>query len=54
MEEGNQPSNRDHTRKSTETKKQRQRMKEIEKIKGQWGKLIEKGKGGIEAKEWKG
>jgi len=30
------------------------RMKEIEKIKGQWGKLIEKGKGKIEVKEWKG
>jgi len=30
------------------------RMKEIEKINGQWGKIIEKGKGKIEVKEWKG
>ena len=30
------------------------RMKEIEKMKGQWGKLIEKGKGKIELNEWKG
>jgi len=29
-------------------------MKEIEKVKEQWGKLIEKGKGKIEIKEWKG